>query len=79
MGHTGATYAGGQAPNQATHSTWAGAGDHKRTSPAKDTKSVSIRVTLTVTGLHPSSNHQAADWILTVRHRGDGLLWGITP
>jgi len=66
MGHTGAAIAGGQAPDQATNSHWAGAGNHKRTSPAEDTKSVSIRVTLAVTGLQPSSNHQTADWILTV-------------
>jgi hypothetical protein len=81
MGHTGAAIADGQAPDQATNSHWAGAGNHKRTSPAKDTKSVSIRVTLAVTGLQPSSNHQTADWILTVSfgtrrcHAGKSATW----
>jgi hypothetical protein len=57
--------AGGQAPDQAKTPTGPGPVT-TRTSPGKDTKSVSRRVTLAVTGPQPSSYHQAAKWILTV-------------
>jgi hypothetical protein len=66
MGHTGAASPVVKLLIRPQTPTGPGAGNHKRTSPAKDTKSVSIRVTLAVTGLQPSSNHQTVDWILTV-------------
>ena len=67
MGHTGAASPVVKLLIRPQTPTGPGAGNHKRTSPAKDTKSVRPRVTPAVTGLQPSSNHQAASWILTVR------------
>ena len=49
MGHV-QHHLGGQAPDQASNSDWAGAGNRERTSPVKGTKPVRPWVTLAVTG-----------------------------
>jgi hypothetical protein len=54
MGHV-QHHLGGQAPDQASNSDWAGAGNRERTSPVKGTKPVRPWVTLAVTGHQPST------------------------
>jgi hypothetical protein len=53
MGHAQRELSG-QAPNQASNSERAGAGDHERTSRLKGTKPIRCWVTLVVTDMQPS-------------------------
>ena len=55
MGHVRRANAGGQAPDQASCSNRAGAGNHERTSRTQGTKPVIPRVTLAVTNPQPST------------------------
>jgi hypothetical protein len=53
MGHAQLVL-GGQAPDQASNSDRAGAGDYERTSQNEGTKPVRVWVTLAVTGTSPA-------------------------
>src|ERR1700728_1512215 len=53
MGHAQRELSG-QAPNQASNSERAGAGDHERTSRLKGTKPIRCCVTLVITDMQPS-------------------------